>query len=150
MSTLPRGTTDSRFDEAEADVDRGEPWLFREPDAPNPLTLLVTEWSRGNTKLGEAEFMNGIDRDGKRWSVLVGSVVLTKRLIDGLVEEWDDDLGEFAVVATLGRAQPGEVVSLKYLGDREGVKYDYPDFRVSRKPPAGPAGEQGEFGGIPF
>lgn len=25
---------DSRFDEAEADVDHGAPWRYREPDAP--------------------------------------------------------------------------------------------------------------------
>ena len=46
--------TDERFDEAEADVDYGSPWLFREPGAPNPLTILVTGWSTGVTKLGEA------------------------------------------------------------------------------------------------
>jgi hypothetical protein len=118
MSTLP----DSRFDEAEADVERGERWRFREPDAPNPLTI------------GEAEFLNGVDRDGRKWSVLVGSVVLTKRLIDGLVEQWDDERGEFVVVETLGRAEPGEVVSLKYVGDVEGARYTYPNFRVRRIP----------------
>ncbi len=26
---------------------------------------------------------------------------------------------------------------MKYLGDREGLKYPYPDFRVSRKPARG-------------
>jgi hypothetical protein len=56
-------------------------------------------------------------------------------LIEGLVEEWDDEKGEFVVVKTEGRVQPGEIVSIKYVGDREGAKYDYPDFRVSRKPP---------------
>jgi hypothetical protein len=132
---------DSRFDEAEADVDHGSPWLFREPDAPNPLTIEATEWSTGITKLGEAEFLQGLDRDGKRWSVLVGSVVLTKRLIEGLVEEWDDEKNDFVVTRAEGRVQPGEVVSIKFLGDREGAKYDYPDFRVSRKP--SPAFEQG-------
>ena len=59
-------TADSRFDEAESDVDRGEPWRYRDADAPNPLTIEVTEWSTGITKLGEAEFMNGTDRSGKR------------------------------------------------------------------------------------
>lgn len=125
---------DSRFDDAESDVDRGSPWRFREPDAPNPLTLEVTEWSTGVTKLGEAEFMNGVDRDSKRWSVLVGAFVLRKNLIDGLVEEWDDERKAFVETARLGRVEPGEVVSMMYLGDREGAKYDYPDFRVSRKP----------------
>ena len=126
---------DRRFDEAEADVDHGTPWMYREPDAPNPLTIEATEWSTGVTKLGEAEFLQGVDRAGKKWSVLVGSVVLTKRLIEGLVEEWDGEPGEFVVVKTEGRVQPGEIVSIKYVGDREGTKYDYPDFRVSRKPP---------------
>jgi hypothetical protein len=126
--------SDNRFDEAEADVDHGTPWLFREPDAPNPLTIQATEWSTGITKLGEAEFLQGVDRDGKKWSILVGSVVLTKRLIEGLVEEWDDHEKAFVVVKDEGRVQPGEVVSIKFLGDREGLKYDYPDFRVSRKP----------------
>jgi hypothetical protein len=134
--------SDDRFDEAEADVDRGEPWLFREADATNPLTILATEWSTGITKLGEAEFLNGVDRDGKRWSILVGSVVLTKRLIEGLVEAWDDEKADFVVVEAEGRVQPGEVVSLKYLGDVEGAKYTYPNFRVSRKP--SPAFEQGK------
>ena len=130
---------DSRFDEAEADVDYGSPWLYREPDAPNPLTIQVVEWHEGTTKLGPAEFMQGIDRDGKRWSVLVGSVVLTKKLIEGLVEEWSEERDEFVVTETLGRVQPGEVVSIKYLGDVEGAKYTYPNFRVSRKPAAQPA-----------
>lgn len=137
MSTVTQ--SDNRFDEAEADVDRGEPWRFREPDAPNPLTILATEWSSGTTKLGEAEFLNGVDRDGKAWSILVGSVVLTKRLIEGLVEEWDDEQDAYIVVGTKGRVQPGEVVSLKYLGDVEGGRFTYPNFRVSRKPPAEPA-----------
>ena len=59
---------DTRFDEAEADVDRGTPWMFREPDAPNPLTIEAAEWSQGMTKLGEAEFLKGVDREGRRWS----------------------------------------------------------------------------------
>jgi hypothetical protein len=138
---------DDRFDEAEADVERGTPWKFRDPDAPNPLTIMATGWSTGHTSLGDAEFLNGTDRDDKKWSVLVGSVVLTKRLIEGLVEEWDNDLGEFAVVETLGRVQPGEIVSIKYVGDKQGAKYDYPDFRISRKPaPEGGADD----GSIPF
>jgi len=125
---------DSRFDEAEADVDYGSPWRFRDAGTPNPLTIVATEWSTGVTKLGEAEFLQGRDRDGKAWSILVGSVVLTKRLIDGTVEEWSDEQGEFVVVSTLGRVHVGEVVSIKYLGDVEGAKYTYPNFRVSRKP----------------
>lgn len=128
--------TDQRFEQAEADVDHGAAWMYREPDAPNPLTILVTEWSTGVTKLGEAEFLCGLDRDGKRWSVLVGNVVLTKRLIDGVVEEWDDDKKEFVPVRTDGRVQPGEVVSIKYLGDVEGARYTYPNFKVSRIPAA--------------
>ena len=146
-------TRNTRFDEAEADVDYGSPWLFREPDAPNPLTIEATSWSTGVTKLGEAEFLQGVDRDGKKWSVLVGSVVLNKRLIEGLVEEWNDERGEFVVVEAEGRVQPGEVVSIKYLGDREGVQYTYPDFRVSRRPPATVAGgaqAEADEGGIPF
>jgi hypothetical protein len=136
-----------RFDEAEADVDRGTPWMFRDPDAPNPLTIMAAGWSTGHTTLGEAEFLNGTDRDSKKWSVLVGSVVLTKGLIDGLVEEWDNDLSKFVVVKTLGRVQVGEIVSIKYVGDKQGAKYDYPDFRISRKP--APEGDEGD-GSIPF
>ena len=141
-------TKDNRFAAAEADVDRGEPWRFRDPDAPNPLTIEATEWSKGVTKLGEAEFLNGVDRNGKRWSVLVGCVVLKKRLIDGLVEEWDPDRNDFVTVETLGRVEPGEVVSMKFLGDREGAQYSYPDFKVARRPrPAiaesGPADDDG-------
>lgn len=129
-------SVDARFDEAEADVDHGTAWRFREPDAPNPLTIEATGWSTGHTKLGPAEWLEGVDRNGKAWSVLVGSVVLTKRLVDGVVEGWDDTVGEFVVRETLGRVQVGEVVSIRYMGDREGAKYDYPDFRVSRKPAA--------------
>jgi hypothetical protein len=128
---------DPRFDEAESDVDHGTAWRYREPDAPNPLTILATGWSTGMTKLGEAEFLQGIDREGKSWSVLVGSVVLTKRLIEGIESEWDDDKKDFVVTATLGRVKPGEVVSIKYLGDVDGARYKYPNFKVSRKPPTG-------------
>jgi hypothetical protein len=128
---------DSRFDAAEADVERGEPWRYREADSPNPLTIEVTGWSTGHTRLGDAEFLNGVDRGGKPWSVLVGSVVLTKRLVEGLVEEWSDDEGGYVVVETLGKAQVGEVVSLKYLGDGESASGNaYPRFSVSRKPAA--------------
>ena len=146
--TIPESTTsDNRFDEAEADVDHGTPWLFREPDAPNPLTIEATEWSTGITELGEAEFLQGVDRDGKKWSLLVGSVVLTKSLIERVVEEWDEEQGGFVVSKTEGRVRPGEVVSIKYVGDREGAKYIYPDFRVSRRPPLD---EGGLDDGIPY
>jgi hypothetical protein len=127
----------SQFDDAEAEVERGEPWRYREADAPNPLTIEIAGWSSGTTKLGPAEFMHGVDRGGRQWSVLVGGVVLSKRLIDGLVEEWDEEEQGFVVVETQGRVEPGEIVSIKYLGDREGAKYDYPDFRVVRKPATG-------------
>jgi hypothetical protein len=136
MEILPQ-QHDSRFDKAEADVDQGNAWRFREAETPNPLTILATHWSSGVTKLGEAEWLNGVDRTGKAWSVLVGSVVLTKRLIEGLVEEWDDEARDFVVVKTLGRVKPGEVVSIKYLGDVAGARYTYPNFRVSRRPPIG-------------
>lgn len=142
-------THDSRFDEAEADVNRGEPWQFREPDAPNPLTIEAGEWSSGTTKYGEAEFLGGVDRDGKRWSVLVGSVVLTKRLIEGTIEAWDDATGGFVVVETLGRVQPGEIVSINYIGDKEGASGPYPNFKVSRKPPTFPAAPIPEDAGPP-
>jgi hypothetical protein len=137
-----------RFDEAEADVDFGSPWLYREPDAPNPLTIMATGWSTGFTKLGEAEFLTGTDRDGKKWSVLVGCVVLTKKLVEGLVEEWDTDQNQFTIVESLGRVEPGEIVSMKYVGDVEGAKYTYPNFKVSRKPaPVEPVDEDpGPFG----
>jgi hypothetical protein len=133
MSSLSH---DSRFDDAEGEVDYGTPWKFRDADAPNPLTIRVTGWGTGLTRLGQAEFLRGDDRDGKSWSVLVGCVVLKKRLIEGLVEEWNEDENRFALVRTEGRAQVGEVASMKFLGDREGAEgFDYPDFRVSRKPP---------------
>lgn len=134
MSGSNDSTLDKRFDAAEADVDRGEPWRFRDPNAPNPLTIEASEWSKGFTSLGEAEFLNGIDRNGKRWSVLVGGTVLAKRLVEGLEEAWDDDRKAFVVTATHGRVQPGEVVSMKYLGDKQGAQFVFSDFRVSRKP----------------
>ena len=55
------GTTPDRFAEIEAEVDRGEPWMFREPGAPNPLTLEVSGLSTGFTKFGEATWLNGVD-----------------------------------------------------------------------------------------
>ena len=61
--------------------------------------------------------------------------MLRRRLIDGDVEEWSDEEGGYVVVETLGRAQVGEVVSLKYLGDGESASGNtYPRFTVSRKP----------------
>ncbi len=133
MATLT--SKDDRFDEAEAEVGNATPWMFRDAHAPNPLTIVATGWTTGVTRLGEAEFLTGDDRDGKRWSVLVGSVVLRKRLIDGLVERWDDERNEFVVVEKLGRVTPGEVVSIKYVGDVNGSRYPYPNFKTSRKPP---------------
>jgi hypothetical protein len=127
---------DDRFAAAEAEVDRGEPWRFREPGIPNPLTIEALEWSTGMTKFGEAEFLGGVDANGKRWSVLVGGVVLSKRLVEGTIEGWDDESGGFVVTQTLGRVRPGEVVSIKYTGDVEGPNGPYPNFRVVRKPPA--------------
>jgi hypothetical protein len=138
---------DPRFDDAESDVDQGTAWLFRSPDAPNPLTILATDWSSGMTRLGEAEWLNGTDRVGKKWSVLVGNVVLTKGLIEGLVEKWDEETKSFVVVETLGRVQRGEVVSIKYIGDVTGAKFIYPDFKISRKPPA--SSPDREAGGDP-
>jgi len=128
-------SSDDRVAAAEAEVDRGNPWRFRE-SGPNPLTIEASEWSTGTTKFGPAEFLNGVDKDGIRWSVLVGGVVLNKRLIEGLVEEWDDETGGFVVTETLGRVQPGEIVSIKFTGDVEGPNGPYPNFRVSRKPVA--------------
>ncbi len=118
-----------------AEVERGAPWRFREPDTPNPLTIQVTGWSSGKTRLGPAEFMNGVDRDGKTWSVLVGPVVLRKRLIEGIVDDWDNVRREFVVGETLGRVQPSEVVEIQYLGDAQGQRYKYPTFTVSRNQP---------------
>lgn len=149
---------DDRFAEAEAELTRGEYWAFREPDAPNPLTIKTNGWSTGHTKYGKAEYLNGVDRDGKTWSVLVGSVALTKSLIEGLVERWDDEKGGYAVVETLGRVEPDEVVSIKYLGEDENAKgQPYPRFATSRKPAKAPIPEQpadGEKGAqgddIPF
>lgn len=123
-----------RFDEMEAAVFRGKPWMFRDPSAPNPLTIEASGWSTGHTTLGEAEFLQGVDRDGQKWSVLVGSVILNKRLIEGVVEAWDPEKGGFAVVRVEGRVQPGEIVSLFYKGDKQGAQYSYPNFDVARKP----------------
>jgi hypothetical protein len=143
--------TDSRFDEAEGELSRGEPWRYREADAPNPLTIEATGWSTGHTKHGEAEFLNGVDRDGNPWSVLVGSTVLRRRLIEGEVSEWDDERSAYVVTGNEGRVQPGEVVSIKYLGDREGSRgTPYADFAIVRKPPAVPANTSSQDDDIPF
>jgi hypothetical protein len=141
-------SSDDRFAAAEAEVDRGEPWRFREPEAPNPLTIEALDWSTGMTKFGQAEFLGGVDANGKRWSVLVGGVVLNKRLVEGTIEDWDDESGGFVVTQTLGRVQPGEVVSIKYTGDVEGPNGPYPNFRVVRKPAA--VRDLEEDDGIPY
>lgn len=133
---------DPRFDEAEAEVDYGTPWRYKgdgSEDCPNPLTVIVTGWSTGVTSLGEAEFMTGNDREGKKWSVLVGNTQLKKELIEGIVEKWDDDSSSFLQVDVLGRVAEGDVVSIKYKEDKEtkpdaeGKKYTYPVFQISRK-----------------
>jgi hypothetical protein len=95
---------DSRFDDAEAEVTGSTPWMFREADAPNPLTIEATEWTEGVTTYGPVEFLHGADR-------------------------------EFLTVDVQGRVKPGEVVSIRYVDNREGANGPYPDFRVSRKPP---------------
>lgn len=143
MTTAQQDQHDPRFDEAESGVERGTPWMFREADAPNPLTFVASGWSTGHTSLGPAEFLNGVDREGKLWSVLVGSVVLKKRLIEGLVESWDDEREEYVVTDVLGRVQIGEAVSIKFTGDKQGAQFEYPTFRVSRIPPASAAESEG-------
>lgn len=135
--------SDDRFADAAAEVDRGEPWRYREEGAPNPLVIEVTGWSNGHTQHGSAEFLLGADRDGRKWSVLVGSTVLRRRLIDGEVSEWNDERGCYVVTNIEGRVQPGEIVALKYKGDRQGTSgAEYADFHVVRKsavPEAKPA-----------
>jgi hypothetical protein len=125
----------SIFDTVEAEVERGEPWKYREPGAPNPLTVQVAGWSTGRMKSGdEVEFMTGRDRDGRLWSLLVGAITLKDALIDGNVKRWDDDSGEYVIVQQNGRVQPGEVVSIKYLGDATSKRsgQTYPTFRIAR------------------
>jgi hypothetical protein len=128
---------DPRFDQAEANLRRGQAWLYREPDAPNPLTIEVSEWSEGHTVHGPAEFLNGVDKNGNQWSVLVGAAVLRKRLIDGELSDWDDERKAYVVTNLEGRVQEGDIVSILYLGEREtaagGKKYA--DFKVERIPP---------------
>jgi hypothetical protein len=125
---------DARFDEAEAEVDRGAPWKPEDdPDLPNPLTILAEEWVEITTDYGDTELLVGRDRDGKRWSKLVGSTILRKLLIDGIVEAWDEGENAFVQKEVLGKVQPGEVVSMKYLGKREGGKFTYSNYAVSRK-----------------
>jgi len=128
-------TYDERFDEAEAEVDRGQQWRPRDnPDQPNPLTVLAEEWVTVTTDFGEAELLIGRDREGARWSILTGPMQLQKVLVQGIVEEYDTEKNEFVVAATLGKVVPGEVVSIKDLGTREGGKYgSYRNFAISRK-----------------
>ena len=127
-------TYDSRFDEAEAEVDRGEPWKPKEEGAPNPLTILAEEWVSISTDYGDTELLVGRDRDGKRWSVLAGKAILKKLLIDGVVEEFDEAQNAFVQKEVLGKVEPGEVVSIKFLGERQGGTFTYDNFAVSRKP----------------
>lgn len=126
---------DPRFDEAEAEVDKGNPWMFKEADAPNPLTIEVEEWVEITTTFGPADLMIGRDRNRKRWSVLVGekATVLRKGLIEGLVEGWNDEKKHYEVIETLGKVQAGEVVSLFFDGQGEGANGPYNKFKISRR-----------------
>jgi hypothetical protein len=128
-------SSDPRFDQAEADVDYGKSWRFRDEGMPNPLTIEVTGWSL-DAKMPNGDlvdFVRGVDRDGEAWSILVGGMVLKQHLIEGRVEEWDEEKQGFVTAATLGRVQPGDVVSLKYTGEKRAASgNDYPTFRISR------------------
>ena len=55
-------------------------------------------------------------------------------MIDGVFEEYDHSSGKFEVVRTMGRVAPGEIVSIRFKGDRQGATYAYPDFGIVRKP----------------
>lgn len=128
-------SSNDEFDQAESAVEYGRSWRFREEGNPNPLTIRVTGWSLDvampNGDL--VDFMRGTDRDGEAWSVLVGGAVLKQHLIEGRVEEWNDEKEAFEQTALLGRVQAGQVVSLKYTGDkRSKAGYDYPTFKISR------------------
>ena len=140
---------DSRFAEAESEVDRGEPWMFREDGAPNPLTIVATGWSSGHTAIGPAEFLNGVDReregvvDSRRQRRAVEAPHRgTRRGVgrgEGRLRRHRDPRA--------GAARRGR--ELKYIGDREGGKFPYPDFRVSRKPaPASTSAQNRD--GIPW
>ena len=127
--------SDSLFDQAESQVEYGKSWRFREDGMPNPLTIQVTGWSLDvampNGDL--VDFVRGTDRNGEAWSILVGGAVLKQHLVEGRVESWNYEKQAFELTATLGRVQPGEVISLKYEGDkRSKAGYDYPTFRFSR------------------
>jgi hypothetical protein len=127
---------DARFDEAEAEVDRGEPWKPKEnSDHPNPLTIIADRWvTFTHEKFGEGELLVGRDRNNMLWSILVSSTVLKNALIDGVFKEFDPEQNAMVEKERLGKVQEGEVVSIKYLGKKEGGAYgEYDNFNVVRK-----------------
>lgn len=128
-------TYDPRWDEAESEADRGEPWKPKEDSThPNPLTIEAEGWvTFTHATYGETELLVGKDRDGKKWSILI-KAILKKTLVEGVFEEFDEKQNAFVEKERLGRVEPGEVVSVKFLGEKEGAKYTYDNFNVVRKP----------------
>jgi hypothetical protein len=77
--------------------------------------------------------------------------VLRRRLIDGEISAWDDERGAYVVTGAEGRVQPGEVICIKFLGDKEGTQgKPYADFVIVRKPAVKGAQTGDRDGDIPF
>jgi hypothetical protein len=91
------------------------------------------------------------DDDGTLWSILVGTYLLRKRLLEGEVAEWNDETREFETVDILGPVRPGELLAIELRGERqftnqEGRLVTSPDYRTMRKQPAVTADGQQRLG----
>lgn len=127
---------DPRFDEAEAELDSWRAWKIKSDSSlPNPLTIIADKWDeyQGSDYPEPLEFLHGTDRHGNKWSVAVSTIILKKRLIEGLVEDWSEKDNAFVVTSVEGRVEPGEVVSIAYEGEAEAKKGSLSKFKVVRK-----------------
>lgn len=127
---------DPRFDEAVDELDSWRQWRPKtEEGTPNPLVIVADSWQEGIvTDFGPVDILRGTDRHGSRWSIMAGGKILQKGLIEGIVEEWDDQAKAFVTRQTLGRVKPGELVAVSYEGEGQGAKFNYSKYKIVRKP----------------
>ena len=159
MNNADDNTVDPELEALEEALDRGEPWKYPtkpgepiDPAMPNPLVIRVTALTTGTVNGEEAQFLNGVDSRGKKWSRLLGSIPLRKPLIEGAIEKWDDDQQAFVETARVGAVRAGERVAIKFRGFRtlkSGPQKgkEVPDLKVDRPDALNPS--EGDGGSRP-
>lgn len=81
----------------------------------------VTAKKFGSDEMVEKFVLNIEDKDGTIWAVWLDSAVLSRAFRDEAKNR--KAIGE--------RFQPGEGITIEYLGKRQGATYTYKDFRVT-------------------